>query len=116
MPIAQHDRTLDHYGTEDTTTTVLSAQIGRYPAGMVLQDVLEDMAARLTYIEEIDCGTHIYALTGDSIVLVVGSTSLTADAYIRDPAQECTADAVIYKNQTPSLTTDAVIVENVECF
>src|SRR5512146_1279486 len=34
MTIAPHDRTLYHLGQEDTTTLTLSAQIGRYAAGM----------------------------------------------------------------------------------
>jgi len=75
-----HDRTLDHYGTEDTTTAVLSADIGRYPAGTSLQDVLADMVARIESLE-LGCATHQY---------------VTANAFI---ANYLTANAVFKKTQ-----------------
>lgn len=42
----QHDRTYDHRETEDCNTVVLSADIGRYSAGTLLCDVLEDLIQR----------------------------------------------------------------------
>jgi hypothetical protein len=58
-----HDRTLDHYGTEDTTTAVLSDAIGRYPAGTSLQDVLADMVSRLIQLEN---DPQLFTFTADA--------------------------------------------------
>jgi hypothetical protein len=80
-----HDRTLDHFGTEDTTTSVLSAAIGQYPAGTDLQTVLEGMIGRLVRLETMN---------------IEGST-FTANAYI---ARYLTADAVLKKNMTSVAT------------
>lgn len=46
-----HDRTYDHRGTEDCSTVVLSADIGRYTAGTSLCDVIDDLARRMSQIE-----------------------------------------------------------------
>lgn len=75
-----HDRTLDHFGTEDTTTAVLASDIGRYPTGMSLQDVLADMVGRITNLEH-GCAT---------------GQVFTANAFI---AQYLIADAVVKKTQ-----------------
>lgn len=110
-----HDRTLDHYGVEDTLTLELAEPIGRYPAGMIVQDVLEDFVARLTFIEAVGCDTRLFAFTDDAIVRVIQAPSFTADAMIRDPSKELTLDALIYRVQSTTLTANAVIIEDVIC-
>lgn len=111
MPVAPHDRTLYHTGTEDDSTLVLSAAIGRYAAGMTVHDVLVDFAARLTFEEEVGCDTRVFALTADAQIVRTTSASFTADASIRDPAKEFTANAVIVKSQAISFSANAMLIE-----
>lgn len=106
-----HDRTAFHVGTEDTETTVLAEDIGRYPAGMSLQDVLEDMAARLSFTEENGCDVKVFALTADAQIISGQTASFTADATIFDPARALVLDAVIAATVASSLTADAFIAE-----
>lgn len=76
-----HDRTIFHYGVEDTTTAVLSSPIGQYPTGTDVQTVLEGFSQRLTFIEG-NPFTTIHTFTADSVIRATQSRSLTADAYI----------------------------------
>lgn len=106
-----HDRTGFHVGTEDTETTVLAEDIGRYPAGMSLQDVLEDMAARLSFTEANGCDVKVLALTADAQIVSSPAASFTADAIIFDPAKALTLDAVIFATTSTSFTADAFLAE-----
>lgn len=106
-----HDRTLDHYGTEDTTTTVLATQIGQYPAGTTLHDVLVSMVARLDFIESVGDTTRVGYLLADAIILKTISSTLTADAFLVGFIGSFTADAFIQ----PSFTADAFIVADPTC-
>lgn len=124
-----HDRTLDHYGTEDTTTTTLSATIGRYAAGTSLQDVLADMIGRVTRLETIDCFGNSFTanaviaryLVANAVIKKTQSPgglgfSLYADAYLANQFS-FTADAVkqAVQHETFSYTADAVFIDDVEC-
>jgi hypothetical protein len=113
--VLAHDRSLDHYGTEDTNTAVLAADIGRYPAGMTVQAVLEDFVARLAFIESVGCDTRLFAFTERAVIRTAAAPSFTANAVIRDPSQEVTLDAVIKKAQLPTLTANAIFIEDVVC-
>lgn len=113
--VLQHDRTLDHYGTEDSLTTTLAADIGRYAAGSTVQSVLEDFVARLAFVESAGCDIRIFAITANAAINKPGAPTFTVDAIIRDPAKELTTNAVIFKTVAPTLTANAVLVENVIC-
>lgn len=104
-----HDRTLDHYGTEDDTTMVLGSTIGPYPEGMVLHDVLVDLARRIAFIEATGCGTLIFPFTADAWIRK--DYTFTADCVISSFAGSFTTDSWIQ----PAFTADAIIIENVEC-
>ena len=59
-----HDRTYDHRETEDCSTVVLSADIGRYVAGTSLCDVLTDMARRIAQVDaDYIHGFSVYGLS-----------------------------------------------------
>ena len=47
----QHDRTYDHRETEDCSVVLLSTDIGRYPEGTPLCDVLFDLFARWQQVQ-----------------------------------------------------------------
>jgi hypothetical protein len=91
-----HDRTLFHYGVEDTTTAVLASPVGQYPTGTDVQTVLEGFAARLTFIEG-NPFTTVTGFTADSVIKKAQSTTITADAYI------------LFSRVTTSFTADAWI-------
>ena len=119
-----HDRTLDHHGTEDTTTSVLSAAIGRYPAGTTVQEVLADMIGRLTRLETYTIGGHYFtanavligeAFSADAIIKNTRSILLVLDAYIH--GWMFTANAVLQATATPetastSFTAQALFIEH----
>jgi hypothetical protein len=111
MTIAPHDRTLYHLGQEDTTTLTLSAQIGRYPAGMTAQAVLTDMAARLAALEAAGCGLIVNAFTVDAVVY--GPRSFTLDAVISAPIHTFSVDASIHGTVATSFTVNAYLVDHV---
>lgn len=109
----EHDRTKFHYGTEDINTAVLAADIGRYPAGMSLQLVLEDFVRRLEFVETAGCDTHLLFFTGNALLLAVRTGSFTANAELIGPNFKM--DAVLLGPQSVSFTANAVIVEDVTC-
>lgn len=106
-----HDRTLAHYGTEDTSTAILADDIGRYPAGMGLQDVLEDMARRLTFIEETGCDTLLYSFTAQASI--VTPLAFSADAIITVPVHSFSADASLFRAISSSFSGAAWLVDHV---
>ena len=106
-----HDRQLDHYGVEDTTTTILQTDIGRYPAGIDLQTVLEDLHARLTFIEGFGDVTAVFSFSADAIKFKAGLTR-TADAYITLGAVgSFTADALMDGTIEAGLAANAYLIE-----
>lgn len=106
-----HDRTLDHYGVEDTTTAVLSAPIGRYPQYTTVQDVLLDMDRRLTFIEGAGCGTIVRSFTMDAYILRINT--LTADAYIHQgQVGSFTANASLHATVSRSFTANAYLIDD----
>lgn len=105
-----HDRTADHYGVEDTTTAVLAADIGRYAAGLTVQDVLTDLVARLEQVEQAGSGTLFFAVVARSIVQKTINDAVNADAWI-NLAGSFSADAVLLAG----ITANAVIIEDVTC-
>lgn len=128
-----HDRTLDHFGTEDTTTAVLEDDIGRYPAGMSLQEVLADIVARIENLE-LGCSTTTH-FTANALVAwyvtanaVIKTTQtgggspfqVTADASIGTGTFtfSLSANAVlqaIASSGTQEFTADAVFIDDVVC-
>ena len=109
--MTQHDRTLDHYGTEDTTTTVLASAIGQYPTGEPLHDVLASLVARLDFIELNGDDTRVGYILANAIIQKVPEASFTADAFIVGFIGSFTADAFIQL----SFTADAYIVADPTC-
>lgn len=112
-----HDRTLDHYGTEDTTTAVLSAAIGQYPAGTSLQTVLEGMLARIATLEAVPITWH--SVLSNAVVKKTTSSSFTANAISSAVTRTPTFIAYAYmqsvQTATPTLTANATIIDLVEC-
>lgn len=106
MIVWQHHREHDHSGTEDCSAVELTEAIGRYPAGSILCDVLDDMAERMSQLE-LDY-THGFtavpfaafiapydpagALSGvinfDSVILAAGSDDFGMDAVLQAPVVE----------------------------
>jgi hypothetical protein len=104
-----HDRTLDHFGVEDTTTAVLSAPIGRYPQYAVLQDVLVDLDSRLTFIEA-NPDSVVLSFTADAYILRINT--LTANAYIHQgQVGSFTADASLHATVDSSFTANAYLID-----
>lgn len=100
----RHDRTLDHNGTQDTTTVVLSSAIGPYPTGTTVQVVLVDFAARLLALES---ANHVFDdFTVDAFIL----PHFWINAVVkRTVSGSFTADAVITLVGPHSFTVDAAI-------
>lgn len=120
MLLWQHDRTYDHRDTEDCSVVVLSTDIGRYPAGTPLCEVLFDLFARWEQVQS-DYGHGFFvfgfnaliapydpagALMGviglDAVIEEEGSDTFGLDAEIVAPTPE---------EQTTTFGLDAVINE-----
>jgi hypothetical protein len=106
-----HDRTLDHYGVEDATTTLLQTDIGRYVAGTTVQDVLEDLHARLTFIEAFGDTTAVFSFTANAVKFKAGLTR-TADAWITlGGVGLISANAHLIGTISTSFTANAYFIE-----
>jgi len=120
----QHDRTYDHRETEDCSTVVLSADIGRYEAGTPLCDVLDDLLARWTqvradylhgffvfglnaYIAPYDPAGNLSGVIGlNAVIKDTISDSFGLDAEIVDPdpverTHTFGIDALIHESDAP---------------
>lgn len=106
-----HDRELDHYGVEDTTTTILQDDVGRYLAGTDLQTVLEDLNARLTFIEAFGCDVSVHSFTANAIRFKGGLT-FTEDAWITlGSVSSFTVDAHLIGTISRDLSANAYLIE-----
>lgn len=109
-PRWRHDRTLDHTGSQDDTTVVLSEAIGPYPAGMVLHEYLVALTDRVVSLEN---STRYWGLfTGDAVLTTGGAFS--GNAVIA--ARRFTGDGVIKAPFVDNLTGDAVISTGIRTF
>ena len=107
-----HDRTLDHYGVEDDTTTILSSSIGRYASGAVVHDVLVDLNARLTFIEAYGDVAVVLSFTANAVRFKTG-LSFAADAYINTGASSSfTANASLHGTVERSFSANAYFIDN----
>jgi hypothetical protein len=120
----QHDRGYDHRETEDCSTVVLSADIGRYAADTPLCDVLSDLFARWellrvdylhgftifgldAFIAPYDPMGNLSGVFGlDAIIQEAGTDSFGLDAVIA---------AAIAEEQGAAFGLDAVILDPEEC-
>jgi len=118
MPL-QHNRATDHVDTQDDTTVVLSASIGRYGAGTTLAVVLADFDTRLTALQNRAIGvTKAGSFKIDAFVRPVfranavlrrtQATSLTANAFI--VRGRIRADATLRRNQVHTFTASAIVL------
>lgn len=107
--MTKHDRTLDHYGVEDDTTTILSANVGRYAAGAILHDVLVDLQERLAFIES-SPGTVVMSFTAGASLFISGY-SFTADAVIVSKVGSFTANALLVGTARRSLAANAYLID-----
>ena len=87
----QHSRELDHFGTQPDTVIVLDGAIAKYADGAVLHDVLEDMVARITALEN---ANHVVP------------SPFTLDAFIQPSFP---LNAVFFKTTTATFTLDALL-------
>jgi len=99
----QHDRTYDHRGTEDCTTVVLSADIGRYAAGTLLCDVLEDLIRRVSNLQT--DYTHGFHTAGLNAFLAPYSPGTLGGSLLGVYG----LDAVVAATTTPTFGIDAEI-------
>jgi hypothetical protein len=117
----QHDRGYDHRETEDCSTVVLSADIGRYAADTPLCDVLADLFARweLLRLDTVH-GFFVFGLNAfiapyDPMGTLMGVFGL--DAVIEDEGTDtfgldAVIEAAVPVEQTASFGIDAVINES----
>lgn len=76
----QHDREHDHHGLESCATVALSEDIGQYPAGTLLCDVLNDMDRRLKQAQ-VD-RTHGFVPVAFDAVIVPYAGAATANGLV----------------------------------
>jgi hypothetical protein len=48
-----HDRNLDHHGTDPTSNSILAVALEKYAVGTSLDLVIQDLAGRVTAIEDV---------------------------------------------------------------
>lgn len=99
----QHDRTIEHSGTQDATTVTISAAIGSHPIGTTVQAVLVDFAYRLTSL-----AARGHPFTLDATFKKTTSATLTLDALLVATQRSFTLDAIVRKVTT--FTLDAFVV------
>jgi hypothetical protein len=118
----QHDRSLDHSGTQLDTVVVLDGPIGKYPDGANLHNVLEDMLARITALED---GNHVVPspFSLDAFILPhfwldavifradTGPTTFLLDAWFAF-GDSFTLDAFLRIAAVSALTLDAFLIDS----
>lgn len=99
-----HDRTYDHTDTESEDTVILSEDVGPYPAGTNLHDVLIGMAARLRGVED----SYVHGFTRfslDALVVPYTTGTISVDTRLAFAA----LNAIFVDASTWTADLDAVI-------
>lgn len=115
----QHDRTIDHSGTEDTTTVTISSVIGPHPVGTTLQVVLADFATRIVALEtgarrfgtfRFDAFIQPY-FKFNAVLKKTPSSTFTLNAVLTLAGNKSfTLNAAIRRGPTTTFTLDAFLV------
>lgn len=96
----KHDRQVDHFGTELDTVIAIDGAIGKYPSGELLHDVLADMVARITALED---GNHVVASPFTLNAFIAGWIGLNAVIFRSGSAATFTLDAIVGQGGTFAL-------------
>ena len=117
----RHDRTYQHSGTQTDTTVVLSAAIGKWPAGTDLHTFLLDCCARVTALEsamhQVGSFTIDWFVTPTFRINAVifkdsGTRTFTIDA-LKSHGGQFSADARIAAVRSSSFSAAAYRIDNV---